>query len=110
MLGCDTMSDEYKTLAEARSERLFERGWLPDILPPTANRIRTSNDLDVGTSKGEFYFDSKEHESFIIQLTPDTLNGDNCYKYSTNNRVWRFCCARDIGHCSFELPGVINGG
>ena len=48
--GCsDAVSDEYSTYAQAKEERLFDRGWLPDILPKSTVKIEVNNDLDVNT-------------------------------------------------------------
>ena len=53
-VGCDVVTSNYETMQDARNDRLFERGWLPDILPDSTTSIRTSNDLDINTSVGEF--------------------------------------------------------
>jgi hypothetical protein len=41
---------------------LFERGWLPDIVPDSSREITINNDLDLNLSKGEFFFDP-EHST-----------------------------------------------
>jgi uncharacterized lipoprotein len=69
--GCsDVVTDRYQTLQAARDDQLFERGWLPDILPPSAHDIRTSNDLDLNTSEGEFYISELEFDAFVSRLQP----------------------------------------
>ncbi len=52
--SCEKVTKRYATLDDARRDRLFERGWLPDILPPSARDIRVTSDLDVNSSEGEF--------------------------------------------------------
>ncbi len=52
----DVVESNYATLAEARADQLFGRGWLPDVLPASAFNIRTSNNLDLNQSEGEFSF------------------------------------------------------
>lgn len=50
----DVVTSHYPDIAEARADRLFARGWLPDILPASTTDIRTSNDLDLNVSTGRF--------------------------------------------------------
>ena len=45
LFGCDMMTSRHATLDNARPDRLFERGWLPDILPPSMRYIRVSNNV-----------------------------------------------------------------
>lgn len=104
--ACDTVSREYKSVEEAKAEKIFEKGWLPDILPSSTRSIKTKNDLDVGTSSGEFYFDLKDYQSFINKLEKD--NKDNCYKYNLDTRTWRFCCQSNLGYCSYQLSNFKN--
>jgi hypothetical protein len=68
LIPSNIVASHYPTLATARADRLFERGWLPDILPPSTYGIRTANDLDLNTSEGEFSFDHSEYVSFAKQL------------------------------------------
>src|SRR5688572_23700134 len=84
LLGCDVVTDRYATLQDARSDSLFQRGWLPDILPPSSHDIRTSNDLDLNVSSGEFHFSPQEFPDFTASLRAytsrdsplESLNGD----------------------------------
>ena len=45
LFGCDVVTSRYATLHNARQDRLSERGWLPDILPPSMRYIRVSNNV-----------------------------------------------------------------
>src|SRR5688500_8592456 len=56
LLPTDVVDNRYSSLADARADHLFERGWLPDILPASAHDIRTTNNLDLNLSEGEFSF------------------------------------------------------
>ena len=44
LCSCDVVTSKYATLADARNDRLFERGWLPDILPPSTREISVNPD------------------------------------------------------------------
>jgi hypothetical protein len=50
-LACDRSGEfqvnTYATLGSARSDRLFERGWLPEVLPDDAGPIVEAHDLDT---------------------------------------------------------------
>ena len=72
VLSNDVVMSRYATLADARADELFGRGWLPDILPSSARQIRTSNDLDVSTSEGEFRFAPRDYEQLSSHLRPYT--------------------------------------
>lgn len=39
--------NRYSTLEAARADRLFERGWVPDVLPQGAGPIVEAHDLDT---------------------------------------------------------------
>ena len=97
--GCDRVSDSYATLADARNDRLFERGWLPDILPASARQIRVSSDLDVNTSEGEFSFDPADFAAFAAQLHPV----DQSLQYSAGGHTWPFSCDPRRGHCRYSM-------
>ena len=70
LLPNDIVTSEYATLEAARADHLFGRGWLPDILPLSAYDIRTSNNLDIDTSEGEFSFDPSEYKVFVSHGRP----------------------------------------
>lgn len=69
LAGCrDAVTSRYETRAEAEADRLFERGWLPSIIPPSSRGIVTRNDLDLNLSEGEFRFDRNEKTAFLKRL------------------------------------------
>lgn len=71
LFGCalDTVTSQYATLEEARADRLFERGWLPEVLPPSTTRIRTENELDLNLSEGTFSFEPAEANGLLNALS-----------------------------------------
>ena len=120
LLGCDVVTNRYATLQDARADSLFQRGWLPDILPPSSHDIRTSNDLDLNFSSGEFYFSPKEfpdftavlhaytgRESPLEYLDRDisllTHRGFKPYEYVTADTVWVFLCNAERGVCEYRM-------
>jgi hypothetical protein len=89
MSGCsDVVSDEYSTYAQAKEERLFDRGWLPDILSKSTLNIEVNNDLDANTSKGRFIINEPALSEFIgrLKLTEST----NQFQFVDGENVWVF--------------------
>lgn len=109
MAGCDTtVTKRYATLADARSDRLFERGWLPDILPPSATNIRASNDLDLNFSEGEFHFAPEDFGDFARKLTPikpqpREREGVLVLIYTEDRGFWVFSCRAAEGYCEYHM-------
>lgn len=115
--GCDVVTNKYPTLQDAREDALFRRGWLPDILPESAVSIRTSNDLDINTSEGEFTIAIQDVGDFVKQLSDVDepyaghsgyikimqLRGYEGFTY-TEGDTWLFLCKRKTGHCAYRLP------
>ena len=118
--GClsDTVTDRYSSLADARADRLFEHGWLPDILPASTVRIRTSNNLDLNTSTGGFSFSPAEAPLLFRSLVPgaqtdapfdawgDTVRdyaqrGFSAWSYEDSDTTWVFFCHAAKGQCDY---------
>lgn len=119
-LPSDTVESEYATLAEARQDDLFDRGWLPDILPPSAHDIRTRNNLDHNISTGEFSFDPRDAPAFVARLKPGALpgmkfadwnatvdaqaaDGRRAWSYRGGEYGWVFFCNLREGYCEYML-------
>jgi len=97
--SCEKVTKRYATLNDARRDGLFDRGWLPDILPPSARDIRITSDLDVNSSEGEFSFDAIHFAAFVAQLRPV---GES-FQYSADRYTWTFSCDSARGHCRFSM-------
>lgn len=122
LAGCtsDVVTDEYASLDEAREGRLFERGWLPDVLPPSSLSIRTSNNLDRNTSEGEFYFSPDHAPDFYRRVSrglpsdgvPENLRplvadsaeaGLEPWWYRERDHTWVFFCSETAGKCRYTM-------
>lgn len=68
--GCGDVVEQYATLQDAVDHRLLERGWFPNLLPESANRITISTDLDTNVSRGGFFFNPSDFDEFISRLQP----------------------------------------
>jgi len=47
LLGCETKSTSFETVAEAREAGLYAHGWAPDVLPAEAGPIEEAHDIDT---------------------------------------------------------------
>ncbi len=120
--GCDylapTVTSNYDTLAEARADELFARGWLPDILPESAVDIRTSNNLDLNYSVGEFSFVPADASKFFGRLSAGAParapfaswrqtvadyreDGYGAWSYADDSGTWAFFCRERKGQCEY---------
>ena len=121
--GCDylspTVNDHYATLADARADELFDRGWLPDVLPESTVDIRTSNNLDLNYSVGEFSFApsdapklfgrlsagapaSSPFDSWSQTVTDYKEDGYSAWSYTdSDNDTWAFFCQERKGKCDY---------
>ncbi|GHC64651.1 hypothetical protein [Roseibacillus persicicus] len=76
--------DHYSTREEAQVDRLFERGWLPEILPDSTFDMVIQNDLDRNTSTGSFSLKKKDLPAFLAHLRETSQ--PRTYQY----QVWTF--------------------
>ena len=118
--GCDVKTSRYDTLADARADRLFERGWLPDILPPSTTGIRTSNDLDCARSTGRFMMAPADFPAFAAHTSEgaperslladwDSVvagyagDGFTPWTFRDGGYTWVFFCNAHTGQCQYVL-------
>lgn len=102
LLELNESKSSYQTLLAAKQDQIFERGWLPDILPPSTERIVTRNNLDLNTSSGEFYFKPEHWEGFQRYLTSDNKNPTR-WHFKEHASVWTFDCDLTKGYCRYAL-------
>ncbi|EOB3673719.1 hypothetical protein ACHELX_000519 [Vibrio vulnificus] len=101
LAGCsDIVQSHYDNYQQAQADQLFERGWLPDVLPVSTSQIEVANDLDNNTSQGSFVIAEKEMAQFLSQLQP--LETANQYRFESDNSVWIFTLGEQ-GHVSYLL-------
>ena len=122
LCGCApyTVTSRYATLEEARADRLFERGWLPEVLPASTTGIRTENDLDVNISEGEFSFEPAEASVLFNRLSkgaPPTSRladweetvrsyvrrGYSAWSFRDEDSTWAFFCNAHKGYCEYLM-------
>jgi hypothetical protein len=116
----NVVTSRYESLNDARADHLFGRGWLPDILPPSAGGIRTSNNLDLNTSEGEFSFATSDYAAFAARLQPygaidapfvnfegkvEQMRADGLHPavFEDDTSTWIFFCNPEGGHCLYTM-------
>jgi hypothetical protein len=124
-LPTDVVESRYSSLADARTDHLFERGWLPEILPTSAQAIRTANNLDLNLSEGEFSFAPVDAAAFVSRLQPYKAEpnplesvellvakmrrkGFEPYSFMDADTSWVFFCKAELGYCEYTM--WLNGG
>ena len=122
LCGCAPydVTSRYATLEDARTDRLFERGWLPDLLPTSATQIQTENDLDLNISEGEFSFAPADANALFERLskgaTPtsrlddwqETVDsyvrrGYSTWSFHDEDSTWAFFCTAQRGRCEYLM-------
>jgi len=98
----DIVSNRYATYSEAQREGGFDRGWLPDIIPPSSKDIITNNDLDLNTSEGEFVYDNVDLSRFLSHLkrSPDL---DDAHYEAYRYEAWVFYIHNAKLHCKYRF-------
>ncbi|MCG9544065.1 hypothetical protein L1D37_09820 [Vibrio sp. Isolate33] len=101
LVGCsDQVTSEYATYAEAKSDNLFDRGWLPDILPESTTSIEVTNDLDNNSSNGQFIIESAVIDGFLTMVEP--TQSEDQFRYVEGSNEWTFTLT-DEGHVTYTL-------
>ena len=96
-----TVESRYETRVEAEADRLFERGWLPKIIPASSRHIVTQNDVDLNVSSGEFFFAERDLIEFLSRLNRRSDLDAGAYEgYSFEG--WDFLIDRRKFHCTYE--------
>jgi hypothetical protein len=118
--GRDLESHEYDSYQAAGSGGYFADGWLPKVIPASATKIVTINDLDSHKSRGEFRYDPTESSAFLTRLRPRRdgrslprdfearlpgmeAAGYRIYEYRQGGTVWLFFVNRKDGHVLYDM-------
>ena len=103
--GCgDTVTSNYATYADAEKDNLFDRGWLPDILPVSTANIRTKNSLDDNASRGSFEIPKPDIDVFKSKLRR-LDNGQYAFSYGEimKDPTWVFSVDENEKQVSYVL-------
>jgi hypothetical protein len=126
LLPGDVVTTKYPSIQAARDDKLFGRGWLPDVLPTSARDIWVSNNLDLNTSEGEFSFDTNEADALKAKLVTHQIPhvpfddwkgylekkrkaGFEIASYSSDASDWVFLCRYQLGKCEYVMWLRKNG-
>ncbi len=97
----DIITSHYDSYKDAKAEKIFLKGWLPDILPKSTTGILTSNDLDNNSSTGYFSIPIHDLDKFKVQLERVS---ENVYSFESKLRssIWMFNITKK-GYVSYVL-------
>lgn len=116
--GCLDRSDDYDDIDDAKAGHVFEKGWLPDLLPASTRDLRVTTTVEDSAGRGKFNFDPKDYAAFIANLSAydgamSKVEKDNrsikklldkgyeAYTYASGATNWIFLCNQKEGHCDF---------
>lgn len=122
----DVVTTKYTSIQAARDDEVFDRGWLPDVLPTSARNILVSNNLDLNTSEGKFFFDANEADALkarlaIHEIPPAPFDdwkrdvekkrkaGFEIGSYRDEASDWVFLCKYQLGECEYVMWLRKNG-
>lgn len=109
LTGCsDVVTTRFATLADAKSQGAFARGWLPPMLPYSARSIVERNDLDLNTGTGSFDYDLPEKTDYIERLSRagavSRPEGDSdILTIITNGSRWEIRLPRSSGSAEWRI-------
>jgi hypothetical protein len=115
--ACESSRFSYSTVAEAREAQMFEKGWLPDVLPESAHSIRITTWVDVGRCRGRFDLPESDLAAFLESLTSERVRfrydawqeelkeiedaGRDVLFYRSDRAVFAFDCDVQTRSCGF---------
>jgi len=107
----DVVTTRFATLADAKSQGAFQRGWLPPVLPDSATAIVERNDLDLNRGTGSFDYDLAERTTYLESLSrvgavslaePDA----DILAATTNGSRWEIRLPRSSGQGAWSVRGL----
>jgi len=68
--GCrDTLVTRYATVQDAKKDRLFERGWVPDVLPEAAGSLTEAHNIDTNARCAMAVFPANMFDQVLSSLS-----------------------------------------
>lgn len=118
LCGCTYRSEHYDSVEEARANNLFEKGWLPDVLPASAHDLNMFTAVETSSGYGRFRLDPKDYRAFSARLSaadgpmPDSDRdrkaarklldeGYEARRYASVSTRWLFLCNANGAVCEF---------
>jgi hypothetical protein len=116
--GCLDRVDEYDTIDDAKKNHVFDKGWLPDILPPSTHDLKVVTTVEISAGRGNFSFDPQDYGAFYMRLSAyngrkSKVDEDNraierllakgyeARAYSLGATNWLFLCRKAEAVCEF---------
>lgn len=104
VIGCsEDITTKYSTYEEAKKDGLFQRGWLPDILPTSTIDIKITSDPDKNSSFGEFFIGHSSLDVFLDKI--EQTDNINEYRFIQGGSQWIFTVTRE-GLVTYRLDAI----
>jgi hypothetical protein len=72
LTGCgDTLVTRYATIQDAKKDRLFERGWVPQVLPDTAGPLTEAHNIDTNARCALAAFQPSTFDEVLAALSSE---------------------------------------
>jgi hypothetical protein len=68
-LACDTALTRYESIKHARADKLFERGWVPDVLPDDGGPLVEVHDWDTNDGCAIAQFSAADIDGVLTALS-----------------------------------------
>jgi hypothetical protein len=102
----EQIEQSYATWSEAQSAGAVERGWIPSLVPETAQNIRDSHNLDTNAQRLEFTVPPSDVPAMVGGLR--RVSADDKSAAAELSRELRFSAASEAYVvCSRILSGVL---
>ena len=117
LVACEQSTFGFDTVDDARKAKMFEKGWLPSVLPETAEHISITTEVDVGRCSGSFFLPEADLVEFQSQLSSEPLSfrydawrdeiermerdGREVLYYRSDRATFAFSCERVDRSCEF---------
>jgi len=115
--ACESATFTYPTVAQAREAQMFDKGWLPNVLPESAHNIRITTWVDASRCRGRFQLPENDLTPFLESLTSERLRfrydawrdaleefketGREVHFYGSYRAVFAFSCDLAAESCEF---------
>jgi hypothetical protein len=120
LAGCEQVDSHFDTRADLEASTLIEKGWMPDVLPPTARDIEEGHNIDMNNGAGSFEFAAQDSGWMLKSLTPGTplttnlrdwadirssfrKKGYSAWSFRENDYVWFFFCSEQDLRCDYYM-------
>ena len=115
------VENTYSTRKDAEEDQLFQRGWLPDMIPESARFFWMRNDAEANTSIGTFGFSPGDFEGFAAEMKElersvieEARQGElmeegfRAFAFRNQRAEWVFLVHPESGRCEYWMKSSVG--